>query len=316
MAKVVIIQPEEAGQRIDNFIFKHLKGVPKVRVYRAIRHGEVRVNQGRIKPEYRVKLDDKIRIPPISGPRACAPVAPRAEVSEAIKQRIVYEDSGLIVIDKPAGLPVHGGSGIQGGVIELLRMIRPELSFLELIHRLDRETSGCLLLAKKRQTLLDWHEALTQRRVRKQYITLVKGEWQGGSRRVEAPLLKNTLSSGERIVRVCAEGKAAITVFHPLKICKTMSLVEAWPQTGRTHQIRVHLQHIGYPIAADQKYGDASFNQGVKRLGLKRLFLHAASISRPPDPAAEESGFGLCIPLEADLRDFLKKNWRHFSEGP
>ncbi len=300
MAKIVVVQPEEAGQRIDNFIFKHLKGVPKVRVYRAIREGEVRVNKGRIKPEYRVQPDDKIRIPPLVTAEALTPVAPRAEVSEAILQRIVYEDGGLIVIDKPSGLPVHGGSGIQGGVIELLRMIRPDLRFLELIHRLDRETSGCLLLAKKRQTLLEWHDHLARRHAHKQYLTLVKGEWQGGSRRVEAPLLKNTLSSGERMVKVFAEGKAAVTVFHPLKVFRNMSLLEAWPQTGRTHQIRVHLQHIGHPVAADQKYGDTDFNREVRRLGLKRLFLHAASISC--------AGFGLCVPLSADLRDFLQKN--------
>jgi 23S rRNA pseudouridine955/2504/2580 synthase len=299
MAKVVIIQSEEAGQRIDNFIFKHLKGVPKVRVYRAIRGGEVRVNQGRIKPEYRVQLNDKVRIPPLTASSGLKPAAPRAEVSQAILQRIVYEDAGLLVIDKPPGLPVHGGSGLQGGVIELLRMIRPELRFLELIHRLDRETSGCLLLAKKRQILLEWHDHLTRRQVHKQYLTLVKGEWQGGPRRVEAPLLKNTLSGGERIVRVCDEGKAAVTHFRPLKVFKGMTLVEAYPQTGRTHQIRVHLQHIDYPIAADAKYGDADFNREVRRLGLKRLFLHAASISC--------AGFGICVPMPTDLREFLKK---------
>lgn len=307
MVKVVIIQPDSVGQRIDNFIFKHLKGVPKVRVYRAIRHGEVRVNQGRIKPEYRVQLDDKIRIPPLTSARATTPVAPRPQVTHAILQRIIYEDSGLIVIDKPAGLSVHGGSGIQGGVIELLRMIRPELRFLELIHRLDRETSGCLLLAKKRQTLLAWHQHLLQRRARKQYIALVKGCWQGGSRRVEAPLRKNVLSSGERLVKVDEEGKAAVTLFRPLAVYKNMSLIEASPQTGRTHQIRVHLQHIGYPIAADQKYGDSVFNEEVRRLGLKRLFLHAASISCPADEQTGEGLFGICALLALDLQDFLKK---------
>lgn len=299
MTKIVVIRPEEAGQRIDNFIFKQLKGVPKVRVYRAIRRGEVRVNKGRVKPDYRLNSDDHIRVPPLAEPRVCVPMLPRLEVRDAIQQRIVYEDAGLIVIDKPAGLSVHGGSGIQGGVIELLRLIRPELHFLELIHRLDRETSGCLLLAKKRQTLLAWHEHLKLRRVRKQYITLVRGRWEGGARRVEAPLLKNTLSGGERIVRVTEEGKAAVTIFRPIQIFDAMSLIEACPLSGRTHQIRVHLQHIGYPIAADQKYGDSDFNQKVKRLGLKRLFLHAASISC--------ADFGLCIPLESDLQNFLQK---------
>lgn len=307
MAEVITIQSEQAGQRIDNFIFKHLKGVPKVRVYRAIRNGEVRVNGGRIKPEYRLAADDQVRIPPLSSERPLKPVAPRAEVKNAILERIIYEDAGLIVIDKPSGLAVHGGSGLQGGVIDLLRIIRPELKFLELIHRLDRETSGCLLLAKKRRTLLTWHQHLTERRARKQYIALVKGRWEGGSRRVEEPLRKNILSSGERIVKVSAEGKPAATLFRPLKIYKNMSLIEACPLTGRTHQIRVHLQHIGYPIAADSKYGDEHFNQQVRSAGLKRLFLHAASISCPADPQTGEGLFGICVPLADDLQNFLHK---------
>ncbi len=309
MVKVVIIQSEAVGQRIDNFIFKHLKGVPKVRVYRAIRNGEVRVNQGRIKPDYRVRLDDKIRIPPLAGTgtQPVKPMLPRGEVIQAIRETIIYEDEGLIVIDKPAGLPVHGGSGIQGGVIELLRLVRPELRFLELIHRIDRETSGCLLLAKKRQTLLFWHQHLKERRVRKQYIALVKGEWKGGSKRVEAPLLKNVLSSGERMVKVDEEGKPAVTLFRPLKIFKTMSLIEASPLSGRTHQIRVHLQHIGYPIVADPKYGDSKFTQEVRRFGLKRLFLHAASISCPGDEKTGEGMFGISVLLAPELQDFLDK---------
>lgn len=307
MASIIIIQSEQAGQRVDNFIFKYLKGVPKVRVYRAIRNGEVRVNGGRIKPEYRLAADDQVRIPPLASERPLKPAAPRPEVKSAILDRIIYEDAGLIVIDKPSGLAVHGGSGLQGGVIDLLRMIRPELKFLELIHRLDRETSGCLLLAKKRRILLSWHQHLTERRARKQYIALVKGSWEGGSRRVEAPLRKNILSSGERIVKVSEDGKPAVTLFRPLKIFKNMSLIEACPLTGRTHQIRVHLQHLGYPIAADQKYGDALFNQQVRSAGLKRLFLHAASISCPGDPQTGEGLFGICAPLAADLHDFLQK---------
>ena len=307
MAEVVTIQPEQAGQRIDNFIFKHLKGVPKVRVYRAIRNGEVRVNGGRIKPEYRLAANDQVRIPPLSSERPLKPVAPRQEVKNAILERIIYEDSGLMVIDKPSGLAVHGGSGLQGGVIDLLRIIRPELKFLELIHRLDRETSGCLLLAKKRRTLLMWHQHLTERRARKQYIALVKGRWEGKALRVEAPLRKNILSSGERIVKVSEDGKPAVTLFKPLKIFKNMSLIEAAPLTGRTHQIRVHLQHIGYPIAADSKYGDEYFNQQVRSAGLKRLFLHAASISCPADPESGEGLFGICALLATDLQDFLTK---------
>jgi 23S rRNA pseudouridine955/2504/2580 synthase len=299
MTKIIMVETEAVGQRIDNFIFKHLKNVPKVRVYRAIRNGEVRVNQKRVKPTYRIQFGDKVRIPPLAQ-QAAKPVTPRAEVIQAIRQRIVYEDAELIVLDKPSGLPVHGGSGIQGGVIELLRLVRPDLRFLELVHRLDRETSGCLLLAKKRQTLLAWHERLAQRRAHKQYLALVRGCWQGGAQRVDAPLLKNTLSSGERVVKVSEEGKSAVTLFRPLKIFKEMSLIEARPLTGRTHQIRVHLQQLGYPIAADQKYGDAVFNRAVRQQGLKRLFLHAAGISYP-------DGFGICILLAPDLADFLRK---------
>jgi 23S rRNA pseudouridine955/2504/2580 synthase len=297
MAKTHVIQSEEVGQRIDNFIFKHLKSVPKVRVYRAFRHGEIRVNKGRIKPDYRLQLHDEVRIPPLQEPRSGSVLKLRDEVSLAIRQSIVYEDDGLIVMDKPPGLPVHGGSGIRGGVIELLRLARPELRYLELVHRLDRETSGCLLLAKRRKTLLMWHEYLTKRRVHKQYLTLVKGRWSGGKRTVDAPLIKNILSSGERLVKVAEEGKQALTIFNPIKLFDNMSLVEACPQTGRTHQIRVHLQYIGHPVAGDPKYGDAEFNKQVKRGGLKRLFLHSASISSPD--------FGLCVPLAHDLSVFL-----------
>ncbi len=299
MVRTVLVQSEEVGQRIDNFIFKHLKNVPKVRVYRAFRHGEVRVNKGRVKPDYRVKLNDEIRIPPLQVIRTGVALVVREEVAFAIRKSIIYEDEGLIVLDKPPGMPVHGGSGIRGGVIELLRLARPELRFLELIHRLDRETSGCLLLAKKRKILLAWHDYLTRRLVQKQYITLVKGAWQGGRRSVNVPLIKNVLSSGERIVKVGEEGKPALTIFNPIKVFRHFSLIEACPQTGRTHQIRVHLQSLGYPIAGDQKYGDAEFNKSMKGQGLKRLFLHSASICSPD--------FGLCVSLAPDLKEFLNR---------
>ncbi len=303
MVKTIIIQFEEAGQRIDNFLFKHLKAVPKVRIYRAIRKGEVRSNRSRIKPDYRLKVGDQIRIPPLEGIVAVRKLQPpKITVSNALLQRIVYEDKGIIVMNKPAGLPVHGGTGIRGGLIELLRIIRPDIEFLELIHRLDKETSGCLLLAKKRQALLTWHHCLTHRQVHKQYIALVKGEWIGGARKVDKPLIKNILSSGERIVKIGSEGKSAVTLFRPLAVFPQMSLVEAWPTTGRTHQIRVHAAHLGFPIAADDKYGDSEFNRHVHQLGLKRLFLHAAAVS-----CDEANGFGICIPLEAELQTFLKK---------
>ncbi|MBS0351018.1 MAG: 23S rRNA pseudouridine(955/2504/2580) synthase RluC [Proteobacteria bacterium] len=304
MVKTVSIDAEQVGQRIDNFLFKSLKGVPKSRIYRAIRGGEVRVNRKRTKPDYRLQLNDQIRIPPLAEEKIKV-VKPRGEVIQAIRDKIVYEDDELIVIDKPAGLPVHGGTGIGGGVIELLRLVRPELRFLELIHRIDRETSGCLLIAKKRKTLLFWHQQLKNRKIYKQYITLVKGEWLGGFRRVEAPLIKNILSSGERLVKVSDDGKPATTIFRPLQKFKEMTLIEARPLTGRTHQIRVHLQHIGHPIAADQKYGDTDFNQQVRKLGLKRLFLHAYSMSYSEDQPSDKV-FGLCVSLAPELKKLLE----------
>lgn len=182
MAKIVPVTIEDDGQRIDNFIFKHLKGIPKGRVYRAIREGEVRVNKKRIKPSYHLQINDAVRIPPLTTAIPTAIQPPKPEFAQCLLSRIIYEDSGLLVMAKPAGLPVHGGSGIRGGVIELLRLMRSDLPYLELIHRLDKETSGCLLLAKKRRTLLIWHQHLVKREVRKQYLTLVKGEWQGGAR--------------------------------------------------------------------------------------------------------------------------------------
>lgn len=304
MAKIVQITIEDDGQRIDNFIFKHLKGIPKGRVYRAIREGEVRVNKKRIKPSYHLQVNDEVRIPPLTAVIPIAIQPPKPEFAKSLLRRIIHEDSGLLVIAKPAGLPVHGGSGIRGGVIELLRLLRPDLAYLELIHRIDKETSGCLLLAKKRRTLLTWHQHLVKREVRKQYLTLVKGQWQGGARHVDAPLRKNILQSGERLVKVAPEGKPAKTMFRPLAIFAGMSLLEAFPMTGRTHQIRVHLASIGHPIAGDEKYGDADFNKWVKNLGLKRMFLHAASISLPNTFEPQDFA-GICVILEPELYAFL-----------
>ncbi len=308
VAKIIQITIENDGQRIDNFIFKQLKGIPKGRVYRAIREGEVRVNKKRVKPSYHLQGNDEVRIPPLTAAIPPAVQPPKPEFAQSLLRRIIYEDSGLLVIAKPPGLPVHGGSGIRGGVIELLRLMRSDLSYLELVHRLDKETSGCLLLAKKRRTLLTWHQHLVKREVRKQYLTLVKGQWQGGARQVDAPLRKNILQSGERLVKVTPEGKPAKTLFRPLAVFADMSLLEAFPITGRTHQIRVHLASIGYPIAGDEKYGQADFNKLVKTLGLKRLFLHAASISLSNTVEPQDQDFaGICVMLEPDLYSFLNK---------
>ena len=274
----VTIDDAHAEQRLDNFLITRFKGVPCARIYRAIRKGEVRVNKRRVRADYRLVVGDLVRIPPVQMASPKKPAIIDEKLLISLERRILYEEADLLVIDKPAGLPVHGGSGIQEGVIEALRIMRPKVLLLELVHRLDRETSGCLMVAKKRSTLVALHTLLTQRKVIKQYLLLVKGQWQGGECRVEVPLKKNHLQSGERMVKVEKEGKSAVTVFRPLKVFEQASLIEAKPLTGRTHQIRVHAAHIGRPIAGDEKYGDKVFNREMRNYRLRRLFLHSAGI--------------------------------------
>lgn len=272
------VDESRAGQRIDNFLVGMLKGVPKSMIYRILRKGEVRVNKGRIKPDYRLQKGDCIRIPPV---RVAEPTeAPKASkrAVTSLEEAVLYEDDALIIIDKPAGMAVHGGSGVSLGVIEILRQMRPQERSLELVHRLDRDTSGCLMIAKKRSMLKALHEMLRDNAINKHYLALVKGAWKGGVRRVDVPLMKNILSSGERMVRVDAQGKPALTDFHPLESFEDASLVRVDLGTGRTHQIRVHARHIGRPIAGDPKYGDEDFNAEMRKRGLKRLFLHAEEL--------------------------------------
>ncbi len=292
---------DAGGQRIDNYLTRLLKGVPKSHVYRILRSGEVRVNGGRAKPEYRVNAGDELRIPPIRVAERPARAAPPA--SPALERAVLFEDEHLLAINKPSGLAVHGGSGISFGIIEQLRAQRPQARFLELVHRLDRDTSGVLLLAKKRGALTQLHADLREGKCKKFYLALVKGAWRGDKRSVELNLHKYTLASGERRVAVHAEGQASHTVFELKKALREFSLVRAELKTGRTHQIRVHLAHLGYPIAGDDKYGDFDLNRQVARSGLKRMFLHAASLGlRHP-----VSGAKLVIeaPLPADLKNFL-----------
>ncbi len=292
------------GQRIDNFLLKTLKGVPKSRIYRILRKGEVRVNRGRIKPEYRLKIGDLVRIPPVRVSEASEPVIPGNRILKLIEQNILYEDKGLLVLNKPSGLAVHGGSGVSFGVIEALRALRSEARFLELAHRLDRDTSGCLVIAKKRSVLRAFHELLREGGMDKHYLTLVKGCWQGGKRRVEAPLRKNVLKSGERVVRVSEDGKPSLSIFTPVTIYKDCSLMRVKLVTGRTHQVRVHAQFCGHPIAGDEKYGDAAFNSQMSSRGLKRLFLHAAELRFTlPDMAT----INVEAPLEEALQNLLKR---------
>lgn len=302
--RMLQVGAEDAGQRIDNFLMRHLKGAPRSLIYRILRRGEVRVNKGRIKPEYRIQAGDQVRVPPV---RTSAPTPSNVGegAGDRLEQRILYEDERLLVIDKPAGMAVHGGSGLSYGVIEALRASRPDAHFLELVHRLDRETSGCLLIAKKRSELRMLHELLRERAVDKRYLALVQGGWNLGDKRINAPLLKNQLRSGERIVTVNPEGKAADSRFRPLDIFKEASLVEVDLGTGRTHQIRVHGAHVGHPLAGDEKYGDEVFNRRMRELGLRRLFLHAHSIGfRDPINGRE---INVSTPLPAELRAVLDK---------
>jgi 23S rRNA pseudouridine955/2504/2580 synthase len=296
------ISEEAGGQRIDNYLLKILKGVPKSHVYRILRSGEVRVNSGRAKPAYRLRPGDELRLPPVrvaaQAPRATPP--PNAKLEHAI----LYEDEHLLVLNKPSGLAVHGGSGISFGVIEQLRSQRPLARFLELVHRLDRDTSGLLLLAKKRSALTALHTELRAGRVKKYYLTLVKGKWRNAKQSVRLNLHKYVLASGERRVAVDTEGEASHTVFDLQQAWREFSLLRAELKTGRTHQIRVHLAHLGYPIAGDDKYGDFAFNKDLARAGLKRMFLHASRVSfKHP---ATETMLTLEAPLPDELQNFLR----------
>ncbi|MFC3609071.1 23S rRNA pseudouridine(955/2504/2580) synthase RluC [Stutzerimonas tarimensis] len=280
--QMLVVAPELAGQRIDNYLRNQLKGVPKTLIYRILRKGEVRVNKGRIKPEYKLQAGDVVRVPPLrlAERDECAPLA--SSLLERLEAAIVHEDKALIVLNKPAGIAVHGGSGLSFGVIEALRQLRPDAKELELVHRLDRDTSGLLMVAKKRSMLRHLHQALRGDGVDKRYLALVRGRWDSGKKQVSAPLLKNTLRSGERMVDVSVEGKDALTLFKVLRrFGDFATLVEASPVTGRTHQIRVHARHAGHVIAGDGKYGDDDFSREVRELGGKRLFLHAYSLRIP-----------------------------------
>ena len=273
------VAPELAGQRIDNFLRTQLKGVPKTLIYRILRKGEVRVNKGRIKPEYKLQAGDVVRVPPLRLAERDEPEPLAQGLLARLEAAIVFEDKALIVLNKPAGIAVHGGSGLNYGVIEACRQLRPDVKEIELVHRLDRDTSGLLMIAKKRSMLRHLHEALRGDGVDKRYLALVRGNWPTAKKQVNAPLLKNNLRSGERMVEVNVEGKEALTTFRVLRrFGEFATLVEASPITGRTHQIRVHAKHAGHSIAGDSKYGDEEFTREIRELGGKRLFLHAHSL--------------------------------------
>lgn len=296
----VAISSDDAGQRVDNFLRRHLPGVPKSRVYRLLRRGEVRVNGGRVRADRKLVEGDEVRIPPAHIDKAGAP-PPQSRVND-LSDCVLFEDKYLLVVNKPGGVAVHGGSGISHGVIELLRAARPELKDLSLVHRLDRETSGCLVLAKRRSALRALHEMFREGRVEKNYLALVAGDWQQGEQLIDAPLLVTNRRGGERHVLVHADGKPAATRVRLSRKHGIYSLMQCQPQSGRTHQIRVHLAAAGHAIVGDERYGNPDTNAKAYAHGLKRLFLHAQSISFP-DMNGNELHF--TAPLADDLEGFL-----------
>ncbi len=299
-------ESEDAGQRIDNFLLKTLKGVPKSMIYRLLRKGEIRVNKKRTKPDYKLVDQDIIRVAPIRLSEQPAPVSTKLNIVANLESQILYEDEILIILNKPSGMAVHGGSGVNFGVIEALRALRPQAKMLELVHRLDRDTSGCLVVAKKRSALRHLHEQLRSKKVQKFYHALVKGRWSPKLTRVTEALKKNDLKSGERVVIVDnINGKDSETRFKVIQHYHNATLVRAFPVTGRTHQIRVHCQVKGHPIACDPKYGHQDFDEQMRSIGLKRLFLHAASIEFT-HPRSEQR-LKIEAPLEPALQKVLKR---------
>ena len=275
----ITIDLEDVGQRLDNYLIRILKGLPRTRIYSMVRTGELRINKGRVKPLYKLQLGDIIRIPPLhlqpKVPIDCSKIH-RFKILECI----LYEDEQIIILNKPAGLAVHGGSGLSFGLIEAMRLARPELKSLELVHRLDKDTSGCIMLAKKRSLLKYLHQCFINTSIKKNYSLLIKGAWSGPNS-IDVSLTKNILISGERMVKVDLEGQSSKTHFRVLKKFRHASLVEAHPISGRTHQIRVHAKHAGHPILGDPKYGQEDANLEFKKKGLKRMFLHASQLTIP-----------------------------------
>lgn len=300
----VEITEDNSDQRLDNFLITRLKGVPKSHIYRIVRKGEVRVNKGRVDVKYRLVAGDIVRVPPVR-------VAERSEESyipqglqAALQQGILFEDDGFLIVNKPAGFAVHGGSGVSSGIIEGLRLLRPDAHFLELVHRLDKDTSGCLLIAKKRSALRLLQELFRNSQIQKTYHALLSGQWARKKLLVNAPLLKNAGKGGERIVVISPSGKAAETLFRRLQLFPNATLVEASPKTGRTHQIRVHAASLGHPIVGDERYGVEEVNKAFKSKGYKRMFLHAQTLRfQHPVTGALMT---ISAPLPVQLENLLK----------
>ncbi|MGO1296002.1 MAG: 23S rRNA pseudouridine(955/2504/2580) synthase RluC [Vibrio sp.] len=302
----VEIDEDMAGQRIDNFLRNQLKTIPKSMIYRIVRKGEVRVNKKRVKAEYKLAAGDVVRVPPVTlqtdDTKQDAPVSTKLNKVAELEQRIIFEDDHMLILNKPSGTAVHGGSGLKFGAIEALRALRPEARFLELVHRIDRDTSGILLIAKKRSALRHLQAQFREKTVRKYYFALVMGQWKSSCKMVKAPLLKNDVNS---IVRVNPNGKASETRFKILEKFKDATLLQASPVTGRTHQIRVHTQYAGHPIAWDDRYGDPRFDAYTAQFGIQRLFLHAANIQFV-HPGSNEK-MDISAPLEERLEQALSR---------
>lgn len=295
------IDAERAGQRIDNFLLALMGRPPKSRIYKMLRKGEVRVNKGRIKPDYRLAAGDVVRVPPYDAPKAGQVSVGEGRLAQ-IEAAVIEDNRDFLVVNKPSGLAVHGGSGLNYGLIEALRLIYPQQRSLELVHRLDRDTSGCILVAKKRSALREMHRLLREDGMNKIYLALVAGRWPSRKQVVNAPLKKNELQSGERMVRVREDGKPSLTEFRVMERFAGVTLMQAKPVTGRTHQIRVHAQYAGFPLVGDPKYGLDEVNAEMKERGIRRLFLHAAELAFPWDGAQ----FSISAPLEPKLVDALQ----------
>ena len=298
------VDSDSAGQRVDNYLLRVLKGVPRTHVYRLIRSGQVRVNSGRIRASYRLKTGDTVRVPPVSQ-RARPKPAVVEKGLQWLEQHVIFEDSRLLVLNKPAGMAVHSGSGVSLGCIEALRCLRPRLTGMDLVHRLDRNTSGCLLVAKRRSALRTLHGVLRERGMEKRYLALVMGNWQHGARTVNAPLLRER-GSGSASVRIAESGKPAESRFRVVEFYgRDATLMEITIPTGRTHQIRVHAASMGHPIAGDPRYGDAVLNERMRGVGLERMFLHAHAIEFTW-PGSDEP-FMVSAPLPEDLRNVQQR---------
>ncbi len=313
-AAFIEIDEASEGQRIDNFLTKTLKGVPKSHLYRILRSGEVRVNKKRVDATYKLSMGDLVRIPPIRATVTQVDIEVQKPVTPRLEKCIIFEDDAMLVLDKPAGMAVHGGSGVSKGVIEQLRLERPQAKFLELVHRLDRETSGVLMVGKKRSALVALHEAMRRNQMDKRYFMLVKGHWTEKKKHVTLQLQKYLLDNGERRVSVLTgrpdpraedESQTSETIFHLIKHYGDYTLLEAQLITGRTHQLRVQLAHLGFPIVGDDKYGDFALNKTLQKSGLKRMFLHSAE-TNIKHPISKEK-LKLIAPLPPELEKFLQK---------